>query len=97
MSTLSIENVDVLCEPLKNLPPLEFAFAYGSAVFPQQSGRPRDVSPLSRTCAGALQPLHLKRNVNLTHRLQVPQTDYIVAVETPAAWHAEVGTKCRSD
>ena len=96
MSTLPIDNVDVLYEPLKNLPPLEFAFAYGSAVFPQQNGRPRDVSPLSRTGAGALHPLHLKHNVGLTHCLQVPQTDYIVAVESPAAWHAEVGSKCRS-
>lgn len=47
-----------LAEPLSDLPPVEFAFSYGSGVFPQPADKERSTIEVGEDFFDSFNPLH---------------------------------------
>eukprot|EP00898_Chlorokybus_atmophyticus_P008046 jgi/Chlat1/8242/Chrsp77S07671 len=77
-----------LAAPLRVLPPVAHAFAYGSGVFPQRAAAPAAAAAASWPEASTAAAASGGGDENKAEA-DTPMTDYILAVEDPAAWHAE--------
>ena len=74
-----------LATPLRCLPPVDAAFAYGSAVFPQPQGGGEGAGDEPAEARGASPPPPRWQEAAASASSSV---DYILAVADPAAWHA---------
>lgn len=66
---------------LRHLPPVQYAFAYGSGVMHQPGLYESDVSATLSPPSPSAQGVNSQRG---------PMIDYFVAVDDPLAWHEQV-------